>query len=173
MLLSVIDSLGTLSKILQEFVLRLQMSSTQSDDDLDIWKNRIEEFEKSTYPSPKNLVDKARELINPTTPLYECIYDSLMKIHNWRSFLELIVKDELSSNDQVLYREDPLLSSVFLDITEYFVKMLPALHSIIIEKIKKREIEKEKDAAFEEMKAAKEREDKAIKERDEQRELIA
>ncbi|KAK8888793.1 hypothetical protein M9Y10_033532 [Tritrichomonas musculus] len=173
MLLSVVDSFGVLSKILQEFELRLQVSSTESDEDLDIWKDRIEEFAKGSYPSPKDLVDKARELINPTTPLYENIYDSLMKIHNWRSFLELIVRDELSSDDQVLYRESPLMSPVFLDITEYFGKLLLALHSIIIEKIKKREVEKERNAAFEEIKAAKEREDKAIKERDEQRELIS
>lgn len=171
MILSVVDSFGCLSNIIQSLVLRMQDDSTSSDENLDLWKDRVEKFSQNKYPTPKDLVDKAREIINPSTALYDRIYESLMKIQNWRSFLELIVKDELTPHDQVLYRQSQLMKPVFLDITDYFGKLLSPLHSLLIAKIQKRDIERDTNAAFEQLKEAKEKEENALRERDEQRKL--
>lgn len=69
----------------------------------------------------------------------------MVKINEWRQFLEQIVVDDVKIQVKVIRWDSQLLKPVFLDIAEFFDELLSPVISILISKIDKQNIEKERD----------------------------
>lgn len=138
-----IDAFGSLPDLLQQFINQIQYDSSLSDDDIDLWKERIDKLINCKIQKPKDFVDQAMNII-PSSLKYNEIYDSIMKIHQWRSFLEQICpNNELSSNN-LLSHQNQAMNIIFLDISNFISERLSPIRDIINNKIKIRQ-DKEKE----------------------------
>lgn len=152
MILKGIDSFGDLSKLLRLFVDRIRIDIAESDDNLIMWKERVQLLNQCQFSTPEDFVNKCREIINPSSNLYDDMYNQFMKINDWRKFLEKVIVDDVKYQDEIINRESNLLSPVFLDITKYFDESLSNITSILNSRIDKSNIAKKRDELLEELK---------------------
>lgn len=160
---------GDLRIFISLLVDRIRIDIAESDDSFQMWKERIDRLNECKFSTPEDFVNKARDIINPSPNLYESIYEGMLKINEWRNFLDKIVVDDIKYKDEIINRDSPLLSSVYLDITEYFGKLLSPVITILNSKIDKSNIEKKRDELLEELKQQTEKNLKLEKERSEER----
>lgn len=140
MILSGIDSFGCLYTLLQHFVDQIRIDSSHSNEDLELWKERIYKLCRFTFKTPEEFVLKAKDIM-PETNLYKNLYNQFLQIHSWRSFLEKIALEGVKIKDEIISRDSKLMSPVFLDITSTLSHMLQPVISILNTKIDLREIE--------------------------------
>lgn len=160
---------GDLRTLLSLLVDRIRIDIAESDDNFLQWKERIEQLNKCQFSSPEDFVNKAREIINPSPNLYEKIYEGMLRINEWREFLDKIVVEDVKYKDEIINRDSQLLSPVYLDITEYFGKLLNPVITILNSKIDKRNIEKKRDELLEELRKQHEENLRLEKERSEEK----
>lgn len=117
-----------------------------------MWKERVQLLNQCQFSTPEDFVNKCREIINPSSNLYDDMYNQLMKINDWRNFLEKVIVDDVKYQDEIINRESNLLSPVFLDITKYFDELLSPVAFILSSRIDKTNIAKKRDELIEELK---------------------
>ena len=119
-----IDSFGCLSNLLLKFVDQIIINYSEPSSDLNLWKNRVDQFCRETYSDPNEFVNKAKRIITPSNPHYDDLYQKFNRIHQWSLFLKKVIREEYSGEEFELNRNNPLLSPVFLDITTFLSKFL-------------------------------------------------
>lgn len=133
-----VDSFGSLPVLLQQFVDQIQYDSSLSDDDIDLWKERIDKLINCKIELPKDFVDQATNILPPSSK-YDEIYNNIMKIDKWRSFLEQLCPNNESSSNKLLSRESQTMSIIFFDISNFLSERLSPIRDTINSKIKTRQ----------------------------------
>lgn len=173
--LMIIDNIccfGSLTDLLSDFVRIITGDYLESDDNLDTWKKRIDDLCSTTFSSPKDFADKAREIVS--TERYIPLYENFEKIDSWRSFLKRIAVEEYDTEEkanQIISQNSELLRPVFLDISKYLDEILTPHHSILLDKIEKRNIERKRKQTIEELRRLAELNEQILKEQEIQRKL--
>ena len=172
MIIDNICCFGSLTDLLSDFVRIITGDYLESDDNLDMWKERIDELCSTTFSSPKDFADKAREIVS--TERYIPLYENFEKIDSWRSFLKRIAVEEYDTEEkanQIISQNSELLRPVFLDISKYLDEILTPHHSILLDKIEKRNIERKRKQTIEELRRLAELNEQILKEQEIQRKL--
>ena len=150
MILNSVDIFGSLPKILDRFVrliikdisFQTNVNDNEIDAKLDIMNQRINLLSSTDYPDPESFVNKAREIINPSTPEYDKIYEDTNKLIDWRSFLNHMISD-LDNADRI--RNDNSMMALFFDIDYFLKRHLNSCRSILTTMIEKRRLEKQNE----------------------------
>lgn len=174
LILDNIECFGSLPELLSEFVQVISVSYSESDDYLDLWKDRVDKLCSSTFSSPRDFVNKAKETIYPSTERFDGLYEKFIKIDEWKSFLKRIAVEEFGGEnnaEKCISQNSDILNAVFLDISKYLCDILTPSHSILLDKIEKRNIDIKKKQTIEELRRLAELNDKILKEQQIQKEL--
>lgn len=164
MILGGVDSFGDLSILLRLFVERIRIDISESDSNLQLWKERVDRYIQCKFTSPADFVEKSREIINPSSNLYDSAYNQIMKIDDWRNFLEKVIVDDVQYKDEIINRESSLLRPVFLDITKFFDELISPVVQILNSKIDKYKDEQIRKELLDELKKQQEENLKLVQE---------
>lgn len=145
-----VDSFGSLPNLLQQLIDQIQYEYSLSDDDLDAWKERIEKLCQCQVSLPREFVDQAKKILPPGSK-YEEIYNNILNIDKWRSFLERICPED-ESEDHLLSRHSQAMSSIYLDIPQFLNERLTPSLEIINNKIRMKEHREEEDIEIQALK---------------------
>lgn len=130
-----IDSFGCLSNLLLKYVDQIIIDYSEPNSNLKIWKDRVDQFCRERFFDPSDFVNKAQEIIKPSNPYYDDLYDKFMEIQTWRVFLEKIANEEYNQEEIELNRNSEIFKPVFLDITTYISELLKPCQIILSHKI--------------------------------------
>lgn len=172
MIIDNIGCFGSLSELLSEFLRIVQVDYLESDANLDLWKERVDTFCSSTFSSPKDFVEKSKQIINPSSERYDNLYKEFIKIDDWRLFLKRIAVEEFDTEenaDRCISQNSELLSAVFLDISKYLCDIMTPSHSILLDKIEKRNIDLNKKKTIEDLRRLAELNEQILKEQQKQK----
>lgn len=169
LILRSIDSFGCLSTLLFQYIDQIVFAYSEPESDLKLWKNRVDQFCSERFLDPQDFVNKAKLIVKPSNPHFEDIYKKIMRIQQWRSFLEKIASEEFTSEEIELNRNNPLLSPVFLDITTFLSSQLRPYQFILSGRIEQRELEMRHDKTIDQVKRQNQLKEQILKEEDRQK----
>ena len=127
-----IDFFGDIRILLKSFINQMIIDIHQSDEDLNMWLEKIEKMKNCQYLTPTDFIEKNREIIIPSTSQYEDIYNRMNGIDFWQNFLKKVI---FKCKDEIFNEKNYLFESVFTDISSYFKNLLCLLETNISSKI--------------------------------------